>query len=94
MENGELSLRMVTLKQLGLIATFLCIPLFAMQVTEEVKWGLGDFSIAGFLLFVACMAYNWSRRSSMTRSKRYLFYFLVLTILVLIWVELAVGIIN
>lgn len=33
------------------IAVLLCIPIIAMQITNEVTWTLSDFIIAGILLF-------------------------------------------
>lgn len=84
---------MVTSKRLGIIlgiATFiLIIPLIAMQFTNEVNWEITDFIIAGILLFGA----GFLIEIVLTKSKKYktLLFVTIIVLLLLIWIEMAVG---
>lgn len=69
----------------------LTIPIVAMQFTNEVNWGLGDFVIAGALLFGAGMTYCVAARRARSRMQRFAIAMLVLTVLGVVWAELAVG---
>lgn len=76
-------------------AVFLLIlPLVAMQFTDEVQWGPEDFIIIGTLLFACAAAVD--RATRMTSNFWYLGGVVVAvgTAFVLIWVNLAVGIIG
>lgn len=70
----------------------LLIPLTAMQLTNEVKWGLFDFIIAGLLLFTTGLIYELTSRRVKGTRYRVVIAFILITILLLIWAELAVGI--
>jgi len=45
-----------------LTAALLMVPLVAMQFTTEVNWGIGDFAVAGALIFSAGMGYHLAAR--------------------------------
>jgi len=83
-------LKLISLVVFGI----LLIPLIAMQFTDEVDWSIGDFIIAGILLF--CLGFIVSYLSSKIESHKYRIASIVFFILlfVIIWVELAVGIFN
>ena len=85
---------MVINKRLGLILgiaiLILVIPLIAMQFTSEVNWDIGDFIIAGILLFGTGILLELI----LAKSKKYktVLIVTVIVLLLLIWIEMAVGI--
>ncbi len=66
-----------------------------MQITDEVVWGLADFAIAGTLLFGAGFTYELVTRKiiNIIMYRVAIGAVLVLAFL-LVWIELAVGIIG
>lgn len=72
----------------------LLIPLVAMQFTDEVAWGPGDFVIAGALLFGAGVAYQQVARKGANTAYRVAAGIAVAAALVLVWMNLAVGLIG
>jgi hypothetical protein len=70
----------------------LLIPLIAMQFTDEVKWDLTDFVVIGALLIGAGLLYELISRQLKTSLQRIILGAILLILLVLIWVDLAVGI--
>ena len=70
----------------------LSIPLIAMQFTEEVDWGFPDFVLMGLLIAGTGFAYELAALRIRTPLYRALAGLGLLTLLLLIWVELAVGI--
>ncbi len=77
---------------IGIVAFVLLVPLTAMQFTDEVQWGAEDFALAGGLLFAAFISIYLIFILAKCKLERLVFSFAVLGILVLIWLELAVGI--
>lgn len=76
-----------------LIPSFLLlIPLIAMQFTDEVNWTTSDFTIAGVLLFGAGLISEMVLRKIKDKNYKLALLALILIILLLIWIELAVGI--
>ena len=73
-------------------ASLLLIPFFAMQFTEEVKWGAFDFVIAGILLVSTGIACEMMLRRFRKTSQRIAAIMFVLFVCFLVWAELAVGI--
>ena len=68
------------------------VPFIAMQFTNDVHWSLFDFVIAGILLFTTIFAIEFVIRKT-TKSTKQLFLILaILALVVLVWLELAVGI--
>lgn len=72
----------------------LSIPFIAMQFTNEVNWTLSDFIVA-FLLFsvFGLLIAGVSQNVKKTKYKR-IAIILIVTLFLLIWAELAVGIIS
>lgn len=77
---------------LGTVAVLLCIPLIAMQFTNEVNWTLSDFVIAGGLLLGTGLLIEAVARSIKDKRTRIGIVVGLLIVLVLVWAELAVGI--
>ena len=75
-------------------AAILVAPLVAMQFTDEVNWGLLDFILMGFLLFCTGIAYVLISRISERIAYRAAVAVTVVAGFLLIWVNLAVGIIG
>jgi hypothetical protein len=69
----------------------LLVPLVAMQLTDEVNWSLGDFVVAGGLLFGTGMAYVGCARLARRPSQRAAIAAGLLCILGLVWAQLAVD---
>lgn len=74
------------------VALLLCIPLVAMQFTNEVNWSPIDFTIMGILLLSTGLGAELVIR--MVKNKDYQIGLIAVIIiaLLLIWAELAVGI--
>ena len=80
--------------RIGLVTAFiLLLPLLAMQITDEVVWNLADFAVAGVLLFGAGLTYELVARKEGTIAYRAVVV-AAATALILVWMNLAVGIIG
>ena len=69
----------------------LALPALAMQVTDEVRWGPGDFLAAAVLLGGAAGLWEWSGRRWERPGPRALAALAIGAGLVLVWATLAVG---
>ena len=77
------------------IATcLLLLPLVAMQFTDEVDWDETDFIVMGALLFGACGAFELAARLTGNMAYRAGIAVAVVGVFLLIWINLAVGIIG
>lgn len=74
------------------VMILLLIPLIAMQFSSDVNWKLNDFLVAGLLLLGTGLIIELVLRKVKKRENRIFLSIAVVTILVLIWIELAVGI--
>ena len=74
------------------VGVLLCIPLIAMQFTNEVSWDSFDFIVAGILLLGTGLTIEFVMRKVKSRNSRIITIVMVLALLFLIWAELAVGI--
>lgn len=74
------------------IAVLLCIPLIAMQFTNEVVWTLSDFIIAGILLLGTGIVIEVVARNVKSKNARFGLIVGTLIVLFLVWAEMAVGI--
>jgi nitrate reductase gamma subunit len=75
-----------------IVSFLLLIPLIAMQFTNEVKWSLFDFMVAGILLLGTGLIGELVWRKVKSKRLRIAISVALLVMLFLIWVELAVGI--
>lgn len=86
------------LKSAGVVvlaaAAILLVPALAMQFTDEVNWGPGDFAAAGALLLGTGLAYVTLTRAVIRPRRRIIIGSALALLLLLVWAELAVGIID
>ena len=75
-------------------AALLLIPLVAMRFTDEVKWDGLDFAVAAMLLGGTGLAYVLVARRLGQRRQRIIVGALLLAALLLVWAQLAVGILS
>jgi hypothetical protein len=75
----------------GLAAGLLALPFVAMQVTDEVDWGAGDFITFGVMLGVAGGMVELAARQSGNGYYRAGAGVAVAAAFLLVWVNLAVG---
>jgi len=74
------------------VALLLLIPFTAMQFTGEVKWTLFDFIVAAVLLAGTGLLCELVLRKVKKMGHRIALCAMLLTALLLVWLELAVGI--
>ena len=72
----------------------LLIPLIVMQFTEEVQWAAMDFLVAGILLLGAGLIFDLILRKITNHRSRVTLILLLILVFILIWLELAVGILG
>lgn len=75
-----------------IVLILLLIPLVAMQFTNEVNWSLMDFVVAGILLFGTVLAIELVLQKVKSRKNRIIISGIIIILLLLLWVELAVGV--
>jgi hypothetical protein len=77
---------------LAVIAALLMVPLIGMQFSDEVRWTLSDFAVAGLLLLATGLLIELVLRKTKKASYRNIAIALILLAFLLTWIELAVGI--
>ena len=77
---------------LAVVAAVLLVPLVAMQFSDEVRWTLSDFAVAGLLLLATGLLIELVLRKIKKVSYRNIAIALILLAFLLTWIELAVGI--
>jgi len=75
-------------------AFILLLPLLAMQVTDDVVWGPADFVVAGALLLGTGFTYELVARKGGNIAYRVAVGIALAAALLLVWINLAVGIIG
>ncbi|MDX1626020.1 MAG: hypothetical protein R3323_05860 [Wenzhouxiangellaceae bacterium] len=78
----------------SILGMFLLVPLVAMQFTDEVVWTASDFAIMGVLLVLVGFGFEGAARVSPEPLYRAAGGLAVLSTFLLIWVDLAVGVIG
>ena len=78
----------------SIAALILLLPFVAMQLTDEVAWDGADFAVMGALLLGACGAYELAARTTRNTAYRAAVGVAVAAALILVWINLAVGIIG
>ena len=76
------------------VAVMLAVPLVAMQFTNEVNWGLGDFVAFAALLTFAILGFEISLK--FLKNKKHVTYagFAIAAAFLFVWAELAVGVVS
>jgi len=77
---------------LSTMIMLLCVPLIAMQFTNEVNWTTLDFVAAAILIFACGAVLELLRRKVPLKSQRIMYSVGVFLLFLVIWAELAVGI--
>lgn len=67
-------------------------PAVAMQFTSEVNWGPGDFAIFAAMLAAVCAGLELTVRLVQRPLPRLLAGLAILCVFLLVWAQLAVGI--
>jgi hypothetical protein len=93
-ENGDGRGRLWRIAPWAIAALILLLPLVAMQFTDEVVWDANDFAVIGAMLFGACGAYELAARTTGNIAYRAAVGVAVVAAFILIWINLAVGIIG
>jgi hypothetical protein len=75
-------------------ALVLLLPLVAMLFTDEVAWDEADFAVMGTMLLGTCGAHELAARMTGSIAYRAAVGVAVVAAFVLIWMNLAVGIIG
>ncbi len=78
----------------GGAALLLTVPAVAMRFTRDVQWTALDFVVMGAMLATACALYELATRVSRDATYRVAAGAAVLTGFLLLWVNLAVGVIG
>jgi hypothetical protein len=78
----------------SLAALGLLLPLAAMQVTDEVNWGAGDFAIAGALMLGVGVTYELAAKATGNGAYRAAVAVALAAAFILVWISLAVGVIG
>lgn len=75
-------------------ALVLLLPWIAMQFTDEMNWGVGDFAVAALLIIGTGLTYEVIARKSGDTAYRVAVGTALAAALILVWVNLAVGLIG
>lgn len=78
---------------LGIVLVLL-IPFIVMQFTNEVNWAKFDFFVAGFLLIATGLLCELLTRKAAKLWHRMAICLAIIAALLLLWAELAVGILG
>lgn len=62
-----------------------------MQFSNDVNWSIMDFVAAGVLLFGTGLTIQFVLRKVKTRKNRIIICGIIILLLLLLWIELAVG---
>ena len=78
----------------GTAALILLLPLIAMQFTDEVVWDVTDFALFGALLVGVGVTFELAARKTGNNAYRSAVGVAVAAAFILVWVNLAVGLIG
>ncbi|HBU79045.1 MAG TPA: hypothetical protein DEF18_13170 [Muricauda sp.] len=90
MELTHQNKRLITI--LAVALSILSIPLIAMGFTNEVHWSIFDFLVVGILLIGTGLVLEFILRKIKTLRYRIILGIALFAVLLMVWVELAVGI--
>ena len=86
------ALRSTLLYSIPLI--ILSFPLITLQLANEVNWTISYFLVMGILLFSTVFTIDFVLKKVKTLKSRLIVIFAIVILLVLVWAELAVGIVG
>ena len=75
-----------------MIPVILLVPLVAMQFTDEVNWTVGDFVVFGAMLAAVGIGFEVALRMISNKLYRIIAGIAIICVFLLVWAELAVGI--
>ena len=78
----------------GVAAALVLLPFVAMQFTDEVRWSVFDFIVAGVLVGGVGVLYELAVRSTPNWAYRAAVALALAAAFLLVWLNLAVGIIG
>lgn len=78
----------------AIILVLLALPLLAMQFSNAIDWQAGDFAMATVLFVSATLVIEITKRLIPNKTPRRIFMAVGILVIVLIWLELAVGVFN
>jgi hypothetical protein len=78
----------------GAALLLLLLPWVAMQFSGEIDWDLGDFVVFGGMLVLACGSFELAARFITSRRYRWWAGGAIVLAFLLVWAELAVGLIS
>ncbi|WP_340587416.1 hypothetical protein [Erythrobacter alti] len=78
----------------GSAAALLLLPVLAGQVTDEVNWTLGDFSVFAIMLATLGLALEAIAHIRTSRMSRTILMIGAAIVFLLVWAELAVGLVD
>lgn len=70
------------------------VPAVAMRFTNEVRWDTADFILLGGMLIAACLAFETVAAATGKLKYRSLWGLAIVATFLLVWIELAVGIVG
>ena len=73
---------------------FSVIPLIAMEFTNEVQWDGIDFMAFSLLLLVLFIGIELIRNKVKTKKMVWISVMLLIVLLLIVWIDLAVGLLN
>jgi len=76
----------------AVVGFLLLVPFTAQRFTSEVNWNAFDFIVAGFLLLGTGLGCEFVMRNVRKFQHRLAICAVILAVLVLVWIELAVGV--
>ena len=95
--NGEKAQRPLA-KDIAIVlivaATILLVQAVAMQFNPEMIWTASDFILAALLIVGAGLTYVFASRLLRSTRQRVIFGILLALAFLLVWLELAVGLIG
>lgn len=78
----------------SIAALILLLPAIAMNVTAGVDWTWGDFAVMGGLLALVGIGIELALRARISARKRALAIAAIVGLFLLVWAELAVGLVD
>ena len=75
-----------------IIGIILLVPISIMFFTSQLNWDLFDFAVIGLLAFSSATVYELIASNMKTVRQKVIIGTVIAMMLILIWIELAVGI--